>query len=605
MYPTTNDYKLAIAKNARAHRLTGTVAGTAFDGGDVIGKSFVVKNQLCPATNIQLGGVYVGEMDLVFTESFALGVHGRGSWRGVEITASVGVEIEDGVYEDIPLGVFTVESATWIDNGLKIVAYDRMARLDQAVQMTQTSGKLYDYLVFICGQCDLVLGMTQGEVEALPNGTDILGLYPGSAIQTYRDMVSQLAVVACCFATIDRSGRLVFRHLSDYESIDSVIPAKLRYSTAFSDFESYYTTLEVENMKEGETASYYYNDNVGGLTLSIGQNPFLQYGTAETVARMRQAIIDSLESFRAVPFSASILPDPSYDLGDSIQFPGGRGQSSVGCVMSTIFKVDSTKLEGYGENPAASNVQSTLQKEIGAQQKSTSDTLVIHTYTNTQAYTLNDHSLSDTIVGIDFATLKPTIVTMQHEINLDLELIDEEATVTAYYYLDEELQTYHPVGTFSESGKHIIPLMYFLNTLVDGMAYEWRVKLKIDGGTGTIARGDVHAWLQGQGLVAVDEFSGTIRIEDEYVPLVFSRQPATIVDDVKNLDISALDTSLTQTDFIDSSNVGDKNLATIYSHDVSIDFAYIVYALCDDSGDFVLCDDSGEFVIVNSDGGYS
>ena len=54
MYPTSNDYKTAIAKNARAHRLAGSVNNVSFDGSDVIGNSFVVRNQICPATAIEL-----------------------------------------------------------------------------------------------------------------------------------------------------------------------------------------------------------------------------------------------------------------------------------------------------------------------------------------------------------------------------------------------------------------------------------------------------------------------------------------------------------------------------------------------------------------------
>ena len=36
MYSVSNDYLTAIGKNARAHKLTGTVNGTSFDGGDII-----------------------------------------------------------------------------------------------------------------------------------------------------------------------------------------------------------------------------------------------------------------------------------------------------------------------------------------------------------------------------------------------------------------------------------------------------------------------------------------------------------------------------------------------------------------------------------------
>ena len=607
MYPTTNDYQTAIVKNARAHRLTGTVAGHTFTGSNVIEGSFVVRNQICPATAIELGGVYIGELDLTFTGAFATSLDIRGSWRGVQIRASVGVEIDADTYEDVPVGVYTVESATWVDKGLQIVAYDNMGKFDTALPMTQTSGKLYDFLLYTCEQCDVVLGMTKAEVEALPNGTEILGVYPGSAMQTFRDMLSQLATMACCFATMTRDGKLVLRQLPDADAEASEIKANMRYSTAFCDYESFYSGLEVENMRDDldGASNRYYNDNVGGLMLSIGPNPFLQYGTEEVVTRMRQAIIDALEGFRATPFDATILPNPAYDLGDMIEFTGGIGQGSLGVVMSLVYTVNKTVLEGYGENPTAAGVTSMIQKEVEAQARSKADEIVIHTYTNVDDYELDNHS-REPVVGIDFATVKPCIVTMQHEINLDLDVLDDTATVTAYYYLNDELQSYQPVGTFSEDGKHIILLMYFLNTLVGGQAYEWRVELQIDGGSGTIDRGDVHAWLQGQGLVSLDEFAGTIRIEDTYEPLVFTREIARIVDAVVSLDIAQFNVKIeTLQDLWNIAGIGDKDLAPIYDRNVSVQFAYVVYALVDDAGDFCLVSDDGQFTILNSDGGYT
>ena len=607
MYPTTNDYQTAIVKNARAHRLTGTVAGQTFTGSNVIEGSFVVRNQICPATAIELGGVYIGELDLTFTGAFATSLGIRGSWRGVQIRASVGVEIDEDTFEDVPVGVYTVESATWVDKGLQIVAYDNMGKFDTALPMTQTSGKLYDFLLYTCEQCGVTLGMTKAQVEALPNGTEILGVYPGSAMQTFRDMLSQLATMACSFATMTRDGKLVLRQLPDADAEASEIKANMRYSTAFCDYESFYSGLEVENMRDDldGASNRYYNDNVGGLMLSIGPNPFLQYGTEEVVTRMRQAIIDALEGFRATPFDATILPNPAYDLGDMIEFTGGIGQGSLGVVMSLVYTVNKTVLEGYGENPTAAGVTSMIQKEVEAQARSKADEIVIHTYTNVDDYELDNHS-REPVVGIDFATVKPCIVTMQHEINLDLDVLDDTATVTAYYYLNDELQSYQPVGTFSEDGKHIIPLMYFLNTLVGGQAYEWRVELQIDGGSGTIDRGDVHAWLQGQGLVALDEFAGTIHVEDTYEPIILNRDIARIVDTISELNISDYGLKIeTLQDLWNVAGIGERGLATLYDRNVAVEFAYVVYALCDDAGSFAVCDDTGTFVIVNSDGGYS
>ena len=518
MYPVSNDFKAAILKNARAHKLKGYVDGVAFDGDDVLLGTFEVKNQLCQATEISLGGVYIGELDIVFSDIFANAMNLRGSWRGVQITADVGVELLDHTFDYIPIpgGAYTVDSAEWTDAGLKITAYDNMVKFNKAYAEYQSSGYAYDFLLLICQECDVTLGMTQLEVEALPNGTELMAIYPTGEVETYRDLLSQLATALCCFATMDRSGQLILRQLPNASNVTDEITAKMRYSTSFSDFSSFYDTVNVVDA-EAETVISYHNDNAGGLTLNIGTNVFLQYGTKETVMAMRQAVADGIEGFRATPFSATILPNPAYDLGDLIEFSGGIGQGSLGCIMSFVLRITSSVLEGYGENPALSDARSKTDKEIsGLLQRQSENEVVIHTFENSQAFTLGDDDPVE-VVKIRFATINPKIVNIWHEIELNVTADpdgDGVVTCQAYYYIDGTLVTYSPITTWNNDGYHLLHLMYFIRELVGGQAYEWKVVLKMSGGSATIARGDIHASLYGQGLVAADTWDGNLEASD-------------------------------------------------------------------------------------------
>ena len=290
MYSVSNDYLNAIGKNARAHKLIGTVNGTSFGGDDVIKGSFQIRNQFCPATEIALGGVYVGELNLTFTEAFASSMNIRGSWKGKVITASIGVELADASFEYIPIngGSYIIESAQWTDAGIQIVAYDKMSLFDISLPATTIgSGTLYDLLSFACTACGVTLGLSQAECSALPNGTETLYAYPENAMVTYRDLISELAEACCCFATINRSGELIFQTLPAYNSVTLTIPYNLRYSTSFSDFTSYYSMIEVTSPSDG-TVTTYTNQNIGGLSLDVGNNPYLETGLEVTYTRMRQ-----------------------------------------------------------------------------------------------------------------------------------------------------------------------------------------------------------------------------------------------------------------------------------------------------------------------------
>lgn len=520
MYNVSQDYLTAIAKNARAHQLKGTVGSRSFDGDDVIKGSFQIRNQLCPATEIILGGVYIGELTMTFSNDFAQSMNIRGSWKGVVITPQIGVELEDTTFEFVPMGIFTVEDAKWTNAGLQITAYDNMALFDKPFGGIQSSGTIYDFLNLACLHCGVTLGMTAMECNALINGTEVLAIYPDNSIETWRDMVSRVAQLACCFATINRTGGLVLRSLPDHTDITDTIGANMRYSTSFCDYTTFYDAISVVNMKD-DTTKIYYNDNSGGLTLNLGSNPFMQYGTDETVNRIRQAIVDGLEDFAAVPYSVTILPNPAYDLGDLIQFNGGIGLGSLGAVMSFTHKIDSTTLEGYGENPALADARSKTDKEIsGLLGKTQENEVIIYTFENAQAHELADETEED-VIEIRFATVSPKIVQLFHEIKLDVEAVDptEPVECIVHYYLDGDEIAYQPITSWDNDGYHLLNLMYFLETLEDGRAYDWKVALEMSNGTATIDVGDIHATLFGQGLVAVDEWGGLIDVSDEYTPI--------------------------------------------------------------------------------------
>ena len=596
MYSVSADYLTAIAKNARAHKLTGSVNGTSFDGNDVIKGSFQIRNQLCPATEIALGGVYVGELNLTFTEAFASSMNIRGAWKGKVITASIGVELANASFEYIPIngGSYIIESAQWTDAGIQIVAYDNMSLFDISLPATTIgSGTLYDLLSLSCTACGVTLGLSQAECSALPNGTETFYAYPENAMVTYRDLISELAEACCCFATINRSGELILQTLPDYNSVTLTIPHSLRYSTSFSDFTSYYSMIEVTSPSDG-TITTYTNQNIGGLSLEIGKNPYLETGLAVTYTRMRQAIVDELQTFRSVPFCAALLPNPALDLGDLIEFTGGIGQGSLGCVMSLVHKLDSTTIEGYGENPTAAGVTSDLSKQVTVQSKSTKNEMVCHTFVNSHAFSLGDSSPT-AVIEINFSTVSPKTVKILHEIMLDVTITNASgiASCTAYYYVNDVLEAYEPIDSWNHDGYHLLHLLYFLENLLSGKAYEWKVALKMSGGTATIARSGIHALLEGQGLVAGSSWSGTLECEDTYTPLVLGHDLTAITDTVTVLGTQTPQ-SIAVTDIVGTITLGH-DIGTI-TDAVDIDLTAITTNLIAEDGDNLITEDGNNLV---------
>jgi len=600
MYPTSNDYKIAVTKNARAHKLTGTVNGHSFDGADVIRNTFVVKNQFCPATAIQLGGVYVGELDLTFTKAFAESLNIRGSWKGKTIAASIGVELAGGAFEYIPMGVYTIADANWVDAGLQIVAYDIMGELDKALTFDTTTGTIGDFLALIAQECDIVFDMTAEDIAALVNSDQILSIYPGSPMETFRDLLSQLCIVCASYATATRDGKLVIRPLPDTSTAVRTIPATLRYSTSFRDYTSFYTQLNITNM-EDNTVSAYVNDNPNGLIMDIGGNPFLQYGVDSVVAARRQAIIDAIEPFDATPFAVSILPDPSLDLGDVITFTGGIGQGAIGCIMSVTYKVDSTVIEGYGENPAAAGVSSLTDKAIAAAagQNKTNE-LTYYTFVNAETKTIGTSEVS--LYSLRFSTAQRTTVEWWHELKLLADLDGASSqSLTLAYYLDGELQDYDPVDTWSVDGYHMVRLGGWFENVAPSTPHTFEVRAVVDGGEVSLGIGDLHVLLKGQAMNASDSFDGTITLTDDITPFLLGRLIASLTESTVTLDLHR-PMAVTVNDTIYTYTLG-RLIAPLTEGTVSLRLAFKPFAIVSDDGLYAIVDDSGMFTLINSDGG--
>ena len=599
MITVSEAFITAMKKAHRVEHVKGFVGSVSFNDDNIVGLNY--SNQCSDNKDVKFGSARIGQLKVQFT---GMNIP-RYTWRGKKITLEYGLTLADDSVEYVPVGVFTIAKADWTEQGVTVTAYDCLSDLDIAFSYSTTSGKIYDFMELVEQLTGITNGRTKPELEDIPNGDELLGLYPENDIKTVRDFVSWVASTVGGFATAGRDGSLLIKSYAESEVVDEIDEDHRIVGTSFSDYITQYDGINITNI-DGTVEYYSGDESTGGVSIPLGTNPLLQYGTEEVKIRQRKAVANVAVGIAYTPFSIALLNCPVYDLGDLVECSGGvAGNGTLTCCVMGIdwnFK-QTINLSGFGADPNLASGKTATDKALaGLASKTKENEVVIHTYTNAEDYDL-DNGSREPIVGIDFATVKPCIVTMQHEVNLDLDVTDDLATVTAYYYLNDELQSYQPVGTFSEDGKHIVSLMYFLETLSAGTAYEWRVELEVNGGSATIDRGDVHAWLQGQGLVAIDEFAGTIHIEDTYEPIVLDKQLATIIDRVVELDISQIDVKIeTLQDLWNVTGICERDLAPLYDRGVAVNFAYTVYALITDDG-FAFVTDDG-YTLTNSDGGY-
>ena len=548
MYAVSNAYKKAIQDNTRSYYWTGKITladGTEypFENKDIVKGSGYVTRQCCGSNEIELGTVYAAELGITLLTDID-----RYSLTGATITLSFHLDIGNGVYEEVPMGIFEISEANRTIRCLDIKAYDYMLRFDADFDEKVTNGVAYDLLLLACEACKVELANTKEELAAMPNGGTVLGVYTENDIETWRDLIFYVAQVLGCFAQIDRTGKLL---LTKYSSIPVAdIPDTQRFSSSFSDFITRYTAVSSTNVRT-KTAEYYALDPDDALTMNLGVNPLLQFGLSETRKMLLTNILNDISVIRYVPFDSTTIGNPAFDPGDVITFSGRQADSKqITAVTGITIKINGKhSLKCVGKNPRLSQAKSKNDKNItGLVNQIEAGKIVVHSYMNASPYTIS--TTNTEIVSIEFASNEDTDAQFFASILLDVKADavdktgqakgtitipatteggvpttqDETFTLTwkddgdavievTYIINDHELTTYYPIETW-KSGRHILNLYYPLSGLTANTYNTFRVWLKMTGGSASVGRAQAIATISGQGLSANKVWDGRLEFSD-------------------------------------------------------------------------------------------
>ena len=567
MYPVSEALLQAVQGNTRKYYLTGkitTLAGVeySFTHEDIVKGSGYITAQCCGNSEIELGAVYAAEMGI----SLFLDID-RYTLEDAKVELSYHLRLADGSYEAVPMGIFEVSEANRTAHVLELKAYDYMLRFDRDFNGFETIGTAYGMMALCGTACGVELAQSQAEIEALPNGSELLSIYPENDIETYRDVLYFTAQVLGGFFCINREGKLEFRQYGNTPVME--ILQKHRFSSSFSDFVTRYTAVSSTNLRT-QTAEYYALEEDDGLTMNLGINPLLQFGLEETRAELCRNILTALAVVNYVPFDSDTIGNPALDLGDVLTFSGGQADSQqITCVTSFTVKIGGRQsLKCVGKNPRLSQAKSKNDKNIsGLLNQIEAGKIGIHTFTNASAYTLGETNVR--IISIEFASKEEnhaqffgqvvvdvvadtvertanangTIVVPfpataadsgtdtnadsteggaaedSTEVSVDVSLPvtwTEDGKVICYVTFelnDAEILLHRPVETW-HSGKHILSLYYPIENVVPNITNTFNVYLRMENGSGTVGIGDCIASISGQAMAAAAAWDGKITIEE-------------------------------------------------------------------------------------------
>lgn len=558
MYPVSEEYKKAISESSRSFFWTGEITTTqgkkyTFENKDIVKGSGYISRQCSGSSEIELGSVYAAELGISLFSNVD-----RYSLEDAVITLTFHLKVGDDTYEEVPMGVFYVAEANRKIKTLELKAYDAMLNLEKNFNKGLSSAFPYDFLTLLAKACKIELAQSREEIEALPNGTELLGIYQENDIETWRDFLYYLAQTLGCFSMIDREGKLVLIQYGKESS--KTVDSRHRYTSTFSDFVTRYTAVSSTN-KKTDIAEYYSVSPDDGLTMNLGVNPLLQFGLEETRNRIINNILTALKIVEYVPFESDTIGDPALDLGDVIRFTGGHADETKRSAITSI----ETKINGkqtikcVGKNPRLSSAKSKNDKNIAGLESSISENrLSIYTYVN--ALKINIGAEKTSIINIEFASGDETNAEFHAEVILDVKSqsvsrsieaettieIDEESKVitlpvnwsedgktllTAYYVVDgKEVEQFHPSETWF-SGKHLLNLYYPIMEMQANELHTFEVLIELTNGTATIEPQNAMASISGQGLGAQERWDGRITVEDEIKLIELSGLPANNLHD--------------------------------------------------------------------------
>ena len=570
MYPVSETFLQAVQGNTRKYYWMGkiTTAGGVeylFDQENIVKGSGYITAQCCGNSEIELGAVYAAEMGI----SLFLDID-RYTLEGAEVELSYYLRLADRTYEAVPMGIFEVSEANRTVHVLELKAYDRMLRFDRSFNSFETIGTAYGMMALCSTACGVELAQSQAEIEALPNGSELLSIYPENDIETYRDVLYFTAQVLGGFFCINREGKLEFRQYGETPVME--ILQKHRFSSSFSDFVTRYTAVSSTNLRT-QTSEYYALETDDGLTMNLGVNPLLQFGLEETRAELCGNILTALSAVNYVPFDSDTIGNPALDLGDVLTFSGGQADAQqITCVTSFTVKIGGRQsLKCVGKNPRLSQAKSKNDKNIsGLLNQIEAGKIGIHTFTNASEYSIGETDVR--IISIEFASKEENHAQFFGQVVVDVEAqavekstqasgtivipfpsgnvgdsggsvdtengsedgaageettdisVDVSLPVTwtedgkAVCYVTFELNNaeillHHPVETW-HSGKHILSLYYPIENIVPNITNTFNVYLRMEDGSGSVGIGDCIASISGQAMAAAAAWDGRIDIEE-------------------------------------------------------------------------------------------
>ena len=506
------DYDAAIVSRVRQEDIYGTLTfkdGTTIEltASNIQQGSLSITKQCVDGEEFMFGSAILTELNIAIWSE-----RSRYDFYGAVIRPVYRILIntidDEETWEDVPLGVFTVNDAERTQKYVSLTAYDNLQKLDSEIGTATIIGTPFYLLQQICGFCGLELGTTVQEIGIMPNAEETISITQDVG-DTWRDGVKTICQMLGAFATTDANGKLIVRQFGS--TATRTYTPSTRKSVTIADYWCGYYKLNINSVQGEFNSTRLGLENPLIMTMDA---PAWDSGLPETLQTRADMLLSYLIDIQYTPCELSVWGDPKLQCGDMIVNVVGEDEI-VSLVTEIQWKFrDMMEVSSVGKNAFFDDVTNSSKRS--ATTDTAKNKMVLYQLTNTRSVTAPEDTPT-LVAETTFSALKNTYALFQGNLQLTLDNISGDyANVTVLYILNNQISV--PVNlTVSKlpAGPNVIPLFYLLPNVEISTPQHFAIWVYSDDGTVSVNELDLKGALTGQGLVDSDEvFKGTINITE-------------------------------------------------------------------------------------------
>lgn len=330
MQNTSSVYKELVKQSGRTFRtkvLCTFADGTkcTFTDSDIMQNGLKINDAVSNEGSFDVGCAIINELVLELDNSNKQ--LADIDFNGASFDVRIGLVVEqkyDGTTktEWIKKGIYYTEEITESENFVSIVAYDAMAKFDKpyksSLKFPQTLSAIFSDACTACGVPYASLNFPNKDFS-VASKEDI------DENNTYRDIISYVAQLACCFVRVDVDGVV---HMRWYKETGREISERQKISGSIK------VTCALITTAEDKPKTYTLGHS--GYALNIEDNPLAQ-GSVNSLAA---AFSDNILEKTITPFEGEMLSDPSLEAGDIVTIYDYSGNSYQTYITSITFNID-------------------------------------------------------------------------------------------------------------------------------------------------------------------------------------------------------------------------------------------------------------------------